>query len=85
MKGDAGAAEAGRKELARYLPVLESALEGREWLEGTFTLADLAYAPHLWLVVEGGFELAPYPAVRGWLERMLARPAWRRTAALVFP
>jgi glutathione S-transferase len=85
MKGDAGAAEAGRKELARYLPVLESALEGREWLEGTFTLADLAYAPHLWLVVEGGFELAPYPAVRGWLERMLARPAWRRTAAMVFP
>jgi glutathione S-transferase len=84
-KGDAQAAEAARRELARWLPVLEGALAGREWLEGAFSLADVAYAPHLWLVVEGGFDLAPYPAVRAWLERTLARPAWRKAAELVFP
>jgi glutathione S-transferase len=83
-KGDAHAAEAARKELARWLPVLESALAGREWLEGAFSLADVAYAPHLWMIVEGGFDLAPYPVVRAWLERLLARPAWRRAAELVF-
>jgi glutathione S-transferase len=83
-KGDPQAAEAGRKELARWLPVLESALAGREWLEGAFSLADVAYAPHLALVVEGGYDLAPHRAVRAWLERLLARPAWRRTTELVF-
>jgi len=83
-EGDAQAAEAARKELARWLPVLESALAGREWLEGAFSLADVAYAPHLWLIVEGGFDLAQYPMVRAWLERLLARPAWQRAAELVF-
>lgn len=83
-KPDPQAAEAARAELGRWLPVLARALDGREWLEGTFSLADVAYAPHLWLVVEGGYDLAPYPAVRAWLDRLLARPAWRRTAELVF-
>jgi glutathione S-transferase len=83
-KGDPAAAEAGRKELARYLPVLEGALADREWLDRDFSLADVAYAPHLWLVVEGGYDLSPYPRVRGWLDRLLARPAWRKTAELVF-
>lgn len=83
-KGDPAAAEAARNELARWLPVLEGALAGREWLEGAFSLADLAYAPHLWLIVGGGYDLSPFPSVRAWLDRMLARPAWRRTAQLVF-
>jgi len=83
-KGDPQSAEAGRKELARYLPVLESALADRQWLEGTFSLADVAYAPHLWLVAEGGFDLSPYPRVRDWLERLLARPAWHKARELIF-
>ena len=84
LKGDAQAAEAGRKDLGRWLPVLEGALAGREWLEGTFSLADVAYAPHLWLLRDGGFDLGRWPAVRAWLDRMYARPAWRRTADAVF-
>ena len=83
-RGDDKAAEAARQELARFVPVLEGALAGREWLEGTFSLADIAYAPHLALIVEGGYDLAPHPAVGGWLERLLARPAWRSAASLVF-
>jgi len=84
LTGDAQTAEAGRRDLARWLPVLESALGKAEWLEGTFSLGDIAYAPHLWLVIEGGFDLAPYPAVRAWLDRLFARPAWRKTAEAVF-
>jgi glutathione S-transferase len=83
-KADAAAADSARKELARWFPVLEGALTGREWLEGKFSLADVAYAPHLSLIVEGGYDLAPYPAVRAWLDRLLARPAWGKTAELVF-
>jgi glutathione S-transferase len=82
--GEPAAAEAARRELGRWLPVLESALDGRDWLEGVFSLADVAHAPHLWLTVEGGFDLSPYSSVRAWLERTLARPAWRKARELVF-
>ena len=82
-KGDATATEGPRRELARWLAVLEGALTGREWLEGSFSLADIAYAPHLWLVVDGGFNLAPHAMVRTWLERLLARPAWQKTLEMM--
>lgn len=81
---DPRAAEVGRQELARYLPVLESALATSDWLEQQFSLADLAYAPHLGFLVEGGFDFSTTPRVRDWLERLLARPAWQQARALVF-
>jgi glutathione S-transferase len=80
----AQAAEAGRKELGRYLPVLESALAGGAWLETEFSLADIAYAPHFMLVAETGFDFSPTPALRAWLDRLLARPAWQETRQLIF-
>ena len=82
-KGDPQLADAARKELARYLPVLDAALASREWLEGDFSLADVAYAPHLALIAEGGFDFSPWPKLRAWLDRLLARPAWRKAAELV--
>lgn len=84
VKHDSPAVTAARRDLARYLAVLDSALEGREWLEEAFSLADLAYAPHLSMIAEGGFDFAPYPALRTWLERLLERPAWRKTAELIW-
>jgi glutathione S-transferase len=81
---DPEAAAAGRRELARFLPVLEGALAGRDWLESDFSLADVSFAPHLMLIGQAGFDFAPYPALRAWLDRLLARPAWQRTAQLVF-
>jgi glutathione S-transferase len=83
-KPDGHAANAARAELARYLPVLEDALAGHEWLDGAFSLADIAYAPHLWLIADGGYDFAATPAVRAWLDRLVARPAWRKTAAMIF-
>jgi glutathione S-transferase len=83
-KGDPQSADAGRKELGRYLPVLEGGLAGGEWLAGAFSLADVAYMPHLVLVEEGGFDLAPYPRVREWISRMRSRPGWQKAAALIF-
>ena len=80
---DPQATEAARRELARYLPVLEAALDGRDWLERDFSLADVAYAPHFALIDEGGFDFSPYPRLRKWLDRLLARPAWREAAELV--
>ncbi len=84
LAADPPAAEAAHKELSRYLPVLEAALPGRDFLEGAFSLADIAYAPHLWLVRESGLDLSPWPLVSAWLDRTLARPAWQKAAALIF-
>jgi glutathione S-transferase len=81
---DPKAVEAAEKELRRYLTVLEQALAGRDWLEGDFSLADIAYAPHFAAVAEGGFDLGATPNVRAWLERMWARPAWKKATAMAF-
>jgi glutathione S-transferase len=83
-KVDEKAVEHARKELARYLPVLEGTLSKREWLEDKLSLADIAYAPHMLMVLEGGFDFSPYPGVRAWLERLQARPAWKKTAEMIF-
>ena len=74
----------GRKELARFLPVLEQVLAERDWLLGAYSLADVAFAPHLGFLVQYGFDFPGTPRVRAWLERIRARPAWQKTAALVF-
>jgi glutathione S-transferase len=81
---NAAAAEAGRADLARYLPILEAALEGRDWLEERFSLADVTYAAHLWLAREAGASLSATPRVDAWLARMVARPAWQKTLAMIF-
>jgi glutathione S-transferase len=84
VRGDSQTADAGRAELARYLPVLNEALKAREWLEGEFSLADIAYAPHLWLLAEGGFDFSATPKVSAWLTRLFERHAWKETLAMIY-
>jgi glutathione S-transferase len=81
---DAREAEVGRQELARFLPVLESALSKSDWLVGDYSLADIAFAPHLGFLVQYGFDFPGTPRVRAWLERIRARPAWQKAHALIF-
>ncbi len=62
--------------LGRMEPVLES----REWLAGTFSAADILMADALRLVDR--FDgLAAHPACRAYVERAVARPAFRRAHA----
>jgi len=64
---------------ARALPPRDRCRPGGGRLaSGEFSLADIAYVPHLTLIDEGGFDFAPYPRVRDWLTRLQSRPAWRR-------
>jgi glutathione S-transferase len=83
-RGDDSKAQAALQELERFVPVLESALSGRDWLEGAFSLADVAYAPHFQLLVQTGFSFSPYPRTARWLERLWARSAWQQTATLLY-
>jgi glutathione S-transferase len=45
------------------------------------TIADIALYAYTHVAPEGRFDLQPYPAVRGWLERVAAQPGIVRMSA----
>jgi len=57
------------------LGVMESHLKQNPFFVGKrLTIADIALFAYTHRADEGGFDLAPYPAVRTWVERCLAQP-----------
>lgn len=59
---------------------LESVLAGREWLAGTFSVADILMADVLRLADR--FDgLAHYPACKAYMTRAMARPAFQKVLA----
>ena len=59
----------------RALAAMDDHLNGRNYLVGDrLTLADLALYAYTHVAHEGGFDLAPYPAIRAWLGRVAATP-----------
>lgn len=65
-------------ELAHnVLGVLESHLEGREWLVGNNpTIADVANYAYIAHAPEGDVSLDSYPNVQAWLNRVVALPGF---------
>ncbi len=81
--GDAGDTPAS-KHLDEFLKIrlkhLEAVLAGREWLAGSFSVADILMSDVLRLVDR--FDgLAEYPACRDYLARATARPAFVKARA----
>jgi len=59
----------------RVLATLDRHLEGREVLVGdALTLADISLYAYTHVAHEADFDLADYPAVRKWLERVASEP-----------
>ena len=57
------------------LAVMERHLASRSFFIGErYTIADIALYAYTHVAPEGGFELAPYPALRAWLERVRVQP-----------
>jgi len=66
-----GKREAGNAALA----LMDRHLEKSGFFVGeTLTLADIALYAYTHVAPEGGFELAPYPHVAAWLDRVAAMP-----------
>lgn len=69
-------------ETKRLLKVLEGRLEGRDWIAGDYSIADIAIAP--WLRQLGPYDAHElvdwhdHPSVKAYLDRFLARPAVQR-------
>lgn len=78
---DQAAIEAGSAEFEKLSAVMDAALESREYLAGTLSLADFALAAHYSLAAMCGLDLAPHARVQAWLARMLARDSMKRVLA----
>lgn len=59
----------------RAFAVMEHQLSGQDWLAaGRYTIADIALYAYTHTATDGGFDLAPYPGVGRWLDRVAAQP-----------
>jgi glutathione S-transferase len=59
----------------RALAAMERHLAGREFLVGErLSLADIALYAYTHVAHEGGFDLAGFPAIGAWLDRVAAAP-----------
>ncbi len=57
------------------LAVMEGHLGRADWFGGRgMSIADIALYAYTHVAGEGGFDLAAYPAVRAWLDRVAAEP-----------
>lgn len=61
----------------RALTVMERQLQETPYLvDGALTLADVSLFAYTHVADEGGFDLAGYPAILAWLERVRGRPGF---------
>lgn len=68
----------GREEVDRSLRAIAQRLAGREYLADRFTLAEIAIAPTLSAAPMLGIDLGRFDGVAAWMQRITARPAWRK-------
>lgn len=64
-----------RDEVARLYGVLDARLEGREYICDDYSIADMACWPWISRYEWQEIDLANYPNVRAWYQRLLARDA----------
>jgi GSH-dependent disulfide-bond oxidoreductase len=71
-----------QKETRRLYEVLDTRLQGREWLCADYSIADIAHFP--WVNVHGwaGVSVDGLDALQAWMQRMEARAAVQRGLAV---
>lgn len=78
---DQNAIEQARAKIAECFDRLEKELEGREYLAGPFSLADIAFVPNLDTLERIQVQIDPkYKNVLGWIARLKARPSFAASA-----
>jgi glutathione S-transferase len=78
MTAEREAAMPGKRQCGRAaLDVMEGHLTGRTFFVGErYSIADIALYAYTHVAPEGGFDLAPHPAIRAWLDRVAAQPGY---------
>ncbi|MET0546033.1 MAG: glutathione binding-like protein [Caulobacterales bacterium] len=62
-------------EAKRLYKVLDTRLEGREWIAAEYSIADIICYPWTMFRAHHGIDLADYPNVKRWHETIAQRPA----------
>ncbi|KXF49858.1 glutathione S-transferase [Rhodococcus sp. SC4] len=62
-------------EVARLYRVMDDRLADREYLAGEYSIADIAAFPWTRVAAGHGVDVADYPNVKAWANRISARPA----------
>lgn len=71
-----------REETRRLYRVLDTQLEGHDYITGTYSIADIACIGWAKGYERQGIDIAEFPHVKAWLDLMIARPAVARGLAL---
>lgn len=75
------AAERGRRRGRAALALLNEHLARRDFLVGRYGIADIAIYGYTHVAGEAGVELADFPAVAAWCERVADRPGYMNDLA----
>jgi glutathione S-transferase len=77
---DKSVIQAGLEGTKRSLDVLDAALKGSEYLVGTFSLADISFAPYLQYLQDMGIDanVKERANVAAWWTRVSSRPSWQK-------
>ena len=72
-------------DAGKSLDVIEKGLEGKEFLAGSFSLADIDWAPYIecFVLAGGGDAIGSHANVAAWWKRISSRPTWQRVTANV--
>ncbi|MFG1349166.1 glutathione binding-like protein [Xanthobacter autotrophicus] len=76
------AVERYTNEVHRLYGVMNTRLKDREYLAGDYSIADIACVGWAKLWERQGQHIEEFPHLKGWLERVLARPAVQRGLAV---
>ena len=78
-KRDQKVIDQARAEVTKNVEILAGGLQGRDYLAGTFSVADMALMPYLYVLAELG--VAQPPTVDAYYKRLAARPSWAKVLA----
>lgn len=80
-KPDENVIAAETKETAKLLGVFDQGLAGSDWIAGNLSIADFALASTFTLRREAGIELAEFPNVAQWIDRLESLDSWQKAVA----
>ena len=77
-KRDMNAIEEARKKCAELLAIPDAALQGRQYLAGSFSMGDIPLGCHVQLWMRLPLERPALPSLKAWFDRLCGRPAFRK-------
>jgi len=78
---DQKAIEQSWSEVRANMAILQTALAGRDYISRTFSVADIAVLPYVYLAKDLGADFSAWPGVEAYWQRLSARPSWQKIIA----